>query len=127
MPVRVATSLPASGGLRRAARWDGIFPVRLPQRIVDGAAITALDWAEWWLSPPDFVALKAELASLRTAIRPFDVLASGRVAYRPAAAAARADVAAYAAAGVSWWCEWVDEASGTFDASLAAIERGSPR
>lgn len=126
MPVWVAASLPASGGLRRAARWDGVFPVRVPQRIVDGAAITALDWAEWWLSPPDLVALKAELASLRTAIRPFDVVAGGRVAHRPAAEA-RADVAAYAAAGARWWCAWVDEASGTFDARLAAIERGPPR
>ena len=126
MPIWVAASLPATAGLRRAARWDGIFPVRVPQSILDGAPVTALDWSQWWLSAQDFVALNTELASLRTVTTPFDVVASGRVAQRPAAEA-RAHVAAYAAAGASWWCEWVDEASGSYAASLAAIERGPPR
>ncbi len=126
MPVWVAASLPARAGVRRAARWDGIFPLRVPQSVLDGAPVTALDWAEWWLTPADFVALRAELAALRGTTTPFDVVASGRVAHQ-SAAEARAHVAAYAAAGASWWCEWVDEASGTFDATLAAIERGPPR
>ena len=122
MPIWVAASLPAAAGLRRAARWDGIFPVRVPQNILDGAPVTALDWSQWWLSAQDFVALNTELASLRTATTPFDVVASGRVAQRPAA-----EARAHAAAGASWWCEWVDEASGSYDASLAAIERGPLR
>ncbi len=126
MPVWVAASLPAQAGVRRAARWDGVFPVRVPQSILDGAPVTALDWSQWWLQPKDFVSLLAELASYRTVSTSFDVLASGRVGHWPAAQA-RAHVAAYAAAGASWWCEWVDESPGTFAQTLAAIERGPPR
>ena len=126
MPMWVAASLPARAGVRRAARWDGIFPLRVPQCILDGAPVTALDWAQWWLTPADFVALRMELAALRDSAAPFDIVASGRVAHRPVAEA-QAHVAAYAVAGASWWCEWVDEARGTFDATLAAIERGPPR
>jgi alkanesulfonate monooxygenase SsuD/methylene tetrahydromethanopterin reductase-like flavin-dependent oxidoreductase (luciferase family) len=126
MPIWVAASLPARAGVRRAARWDGIFPVRVPQSVLDGAPVTALDWTQWWLSPADFRALGDELARLRDANTRFDVVASGRVAHRTAAEA-RAEVAAYAAAGASWWCEWVDEASGTFESTLAAIARGPAR
>lgn len=126
MPVWVAASLPARAGVRRAARWDGIFPVQVPQAILDGAPVTALDWTQWWLKPADIAALSAELAALRSATTPFDIVASGRVAHQPQAQA-REQVAAFAAAGASWWCEWVDEASGTFAATLAGIERGPPR
>lgn len=126
MPVWVAASLPARAGVRRAARWDGIFPVQVPQAILDGAPVTALDWTQWWLKPADIAALSAELVALRSATTPFDIVASGRVAHQPQTLA-REQVAAFAAAGASWWCEWVDEASGTFAATLAGIERGPPR
>lgn len=126
MPIWVAASLPARAGVRRAARWDGIFPVRVPQAILDGAPVTALDWTAWWLAPADIAALVSEVTALRPGGTPFEVVASGRVAHLPPAAA-REHVAAFAAAGASWWCEWVDETRGTFEATLAAIGRGPPR
>ncbi len=126
MPVWVAASLPAQAGVRRAARWDGVFPVRVPQDILDGASVTALDWSQWWLKPQDFLSLVADITSYRTLTTPFDVLASGRVAHWPAAQA-RAHVAAYAAAGANWWCEWVDESIGTYASTLAAIAQGPSR
>ncbi len=126
MPVWVAASLPARAGVRRAARWDGIFPVRVPRSVLDGAPVTALDWREWWLRPDELGELKAEVLALRDANTPLEVVASGRVTDLGHAEACAA-VAAYAAAGASWWCEWVDEAPGSFAATLAAIERGPPR
>ncbi len=126
MPIWVAASLPARAGVRRAARWDGIFPVCVPQSILDGAPVTALDWREWWLSPADIGALTTEIQALRSSETVFDVAASGRVCGLPAAQA-HAVTAAFAAAGATWFCEWVDEAPGTFAATLAAIERGPPR
>lgn len=126
MPIWVAASLPAEAGLRRAVRWDGVFPVRVPQAVLDGAPVTALDWRDWWLTPTELGALAARLAAMRGGLAGFDLLASGRLADAPRAAAA-ATIAAFAAAGATWYCEWVDEAVGSFDQALAGIERGPPR
>ena len=111
---------------RGAAGWDGIFPVRVPQNILDGAPVTALDGSQWWLTPQDFVAVAADIGKYRTTSGRCDVLASGHVAHWPSAQA-RAHVAAYGDAGATWWCEWVDEAAGRFAQTLAAIDRGPPR
>lgn len=124
MPIWVAATLPAKAGVRRAARWDGVVPVRLPRRRKAEVA-GATDWSEWWLDAAEFATLVNDVEALRTTTVPFDFVASGRVAHCTEAAAL-ALVAGYAEAGATWWLEWVDEAPGTADATLAAIRRGPP-
>ncbi|HEX5505821.1 MAG TPA: LLM class flavin-dependent oxidoreductase [Thermomicrobiales bacterium] len=88
IPIWVACTWPHRAPLRRAARWDGVFPLREDAR----------------LTPDDVRAIRADVARQRTADAPFDVLVSGETpGERPAAWGAI--VAPYIEAGATWWIE----------------------
>ncbi len=122
IPVWVAASLPARAGLRRAARWDGVFPVRVPTDFEPGSSL-AIDWSQWWPDSAEFGAMVAYVEARRTSRAPFDYVASGRLGE---AGCGAEPAAAFAATGATWWCHWVEEARGTFAATLAAVRRGPP-
>ncbi len=123
IPIWIAAALPATAGLRRAARWHGVFPLRLPETLAHGD-VTTVPWPEWWLSPDE---LRAALARVNEfgANKTCDAVACGRISAR-AGRDARAEMRRYAAAGATWWFEWIDDAPGSFDTTLAAIARGLP-
>jgi alkanesulfonate monooxygenase SsuD/methylene tetrahydromethanopterin reductase-like flavin-dependent oxidoreductase (luciferase family) len=93
IPIWIAGVWPGTRPFRRAARWDGIFPI--------GRNGT--------LKPDDFRDMRAYIDKHRTATTPFDVVFDGR-AHEVAAEERGAHVASYAAAGVTWWLEsvWPD-------------------
>ncbi|MGD9601886.1 MAG: LLM class flavin-dependent oxidoreductase [Gammaproteobacteria bacterium] len=125
MPVWVAAARPAEAGFRRAARWDGCFPVKFPESGLpeDG---TPIDWTQWWLSPAELAASVALVRGLRSdSEAPFDFIASGRTLYGSSDAAET--LQAYRAAGATWWFEWLQEAPGTFESTLEAVRQGPPR
>lgn len=107
-PIWVAGVWPGTRPFRRAAQWDGIVPTGRTGP----------------LSPADISAMLAYIAAHRTATTPFDVVYSGRTHEQPRAEAA-ATVAAFAAAGVTWWLEsfW---AEATADEVHAVIAQGPP-
>lgn len=124
MPIWVAATLPARAGVRRALRWDGIVPVRLPRTAAAHVA-GATDWSQWWLSADELAVLVGEIEHGHPAGAAFDIVASGRIAFeRPATALST--IADYADAGANWWLEWVDETPGSAARTLAAIHRGPP-
>jgi alkanesulfonate monooxygenase SsuD/methylene tetrahydromethanopterin reductase-like flavin-dependent oxidoreductase (luciferase family) len=90
IPVWIAGVWPGTRPFRRAARWDGIFPI--------GRTGT--------LSPDDIRRMRSYIDDYRTATTPFDVVFGGR-AHELETAARSAHVAEYAAAGVTWWLESV--------------------
>ncbi len=101
--------------LRRAARWDGFVPAN-----EDG-----------YLARETFARDVARVRQLRTeagaaAAAPYDMVASGST---PAGdpAAALDTVAAFEAAGATWWMEIVSDWLGGLDAIRARIEAGPPR
>lgn len=127
MPVWIAASLPARAGLRRAARWDGVFPVQVPARLRDGDVGASAGWPEWWPEPASFARSVAWVTDARGGvIADFDFVASGRLAGAPGGAAA-ARIRAFGEAGATWWFDWIDEAPGTFAASRDAVAAGPPR
>lgn len=125
LPIWVGAAQPARAGFRRAARWDGCFPIRFPAEALDNLG-GPIDWSEWWLSAEDFAASVALIRELRADEEtPFDHVASGRTVYDDGDAGAT--LSAYAAAGATWWCEWLLDAPGTFEQTLEAVRRGPPR
>jgi alkanesulfonate monooxygenase SsuD/methylene tetrahydromethanopterin reductase-like flavin-dependent oxidoreductase (luciferase family) len=118
MPIWVGAARPSLAGFRRAARWDGCFPLKIPQ--ARGAG-----WQDWWLSPVEFAEVHALMQAWRAAATtPFDCVASGRTL--GGEVDARATLAAYRAAGANWWFEWVPDEPGTWARTLAAVRRGPP-
>jgi len=86
-PVWVAAHWPNRAPLRRAARWDGVFPEH-----TDGNRLSPSELAELL----DYVGQHRETAS------PFDAVIGGRSADLGAT-----ELAAYAAAGLTWWLEGI--------------------
>lgn len=109
IPIWVAGVWPGTRPFRRAARWDGIIPTG----------------RHGMLSPDHIRDMRAYIDSHRNATTPFEVVFQGR-AHEQTAAERESHVAAYAAAGVTWWLEsvWPDVALSEVQ---AIIHRGPPR
>ena len=103
IPVWVAVTWPHRRPLRRAARWDGVAPIRVGERGLEP------------VTPDDVREMLAIVRELRETDEPFDVLMwvlSGTTA----------SAAEYEAAGVTWIVEsasgeagWLDDVRGVID------------
>jgi alkanesulfonate monooxygenase SsuD/methylene tetrahydromethanopterin reductase-like flavin-dependent oxidoreductase (luciferase family) len=84
-PIWVAAHSPNRAPLRRAARWDGVFPEH-----ADGSRLSPMELAE----------LLDYVRQHRAAPDPFDAVIAGR-----SADVGAEELGAYAAAGLTWWLE----------------------
>lgn len=91
IPIWVGGWWPNKRPLRRAARWDGVCPIK------GGGTITPEEWRE----------LLAYVQKHRTSSTPFDAVHSGATPGDNPSQAAEL-VKPYAEAGVTWWIEPVD-------------------
>jgi alkanesulfonate monooxygenase SsuD/methylene tetrahydromethanopterin reductase-like flavin-dependent oxidoreductase (luciferase family) len=94
-PVWVAAHWPNRAPLRRAARWDGVFPEH-----AGGGR----------LSPAELAELLAYVHENRVGSEPFDAVIAGR-----SAELARGELADYAAAGATWWLESISPSDPLID------------
>ena len=95
IPVLVAGTWPAKPPFRRAARWDGAFPMK-----VEGGRIVPM-------TPEDVRGVARYVAGHRTADGPFELVVAGETPGDDRAAGAGI-VAAYKEVGVTWWIESID-------------------
>ncbi|MEU8209501.1 LLM class flavin-dependent oxidoreductase [Micromonospora sp. NPDC049044] len=113
VPVWVGGSIQAGAVRRRAARADGIVPYKLTD--TDG-------WSDF--TPDEVDELVRALPATRADGQPFDVAIGGR-RRRPDERAERAYLDQLAAAGATWWLEFVPV--GDPVAMRAAVTRGPLR
>jgi alkanesulfonate monooxygenase SsuD/methylene tetrahydromethanopterin reductase-like flavin-dependent oxidoreductase (luciferase family) len=96
IPIWVAGMWPTRAPFRRAARWDGVFPMKADLSII---------------SPDEVRDIASYVASHRTATGGYDFALGADLPNAPRAtrdearAAFRQHVASYADAGVTWWIE----------------------
>lgn len=108
IPVWVAGVWPNKPPFRRAARWDGVFPLGRTSPFLDAGAIR------------DVVTY---VRSHRSDGTPFDVIVGGR-----SVNAGDTDTAAAAgAAGATWWLEWAESKPGSLAAMTTRVLAGPPR
>jgi probable F420-dependent oxidoreductase len=116
IPVWVGSLRPGpEAPLRRAARWDGFYPA-------SDESFVPLD-----VFARDVVRVRELRATAGIGPEvPYDISAGGST---PAGdpAAARDTVAAFEAAGATWWQEIVSDWLGGLDAMRARIDAGPPR
>ena len=108
IPIWLAGVWPGTRPFRRAAEWDGVFPIGRSGDV----------------QPDDVRALLAYVDRYRTAASAFDVVVGGRAHERSAGEVAPL-LAEYAAAGTTWWLEsfWAEAQAADV---RAIIERGPP-
>jgi alkanesulfonate monooxygenase SsuD/methylene tetrahydromethanopterin reductase-like flavin-dependent oxidoreductase (luciferase family) len=128
IPIWLAATWPVRAPFRRAARWDGAWPIR---RDAYGIAVE--------LTPQDireiveFVAGEraaagpaATNASATGAAAPFDIMVHG-VTPADDAARAAAITQPLAEAGATWWTERINSTRGTFEQMRERVRSGPPR
>ena len=120
IPVWLAATWPVRAPFRRAAQWDGVWPLR---RNPDGTAAP--------LSPEDVRGVREVITEERAAAgRPvaeaFDVLVHGVTAGDDPARDAET-TRALAEAGATWWTERINPSRGSIDDMRRRIAAGPPR
>lgn len=117
IPVWVAGVWPNKPPFRRAARWDGLFPLgrglSFTEQMTPAAIAEAAAYA------------RSHQTGERAAV-PFDLVHWGITAGDDPGAD-RDLVAGYAAVGVTWWVENFNNERGTLEAQRARIRKGPPR
>jgi probable F420-dependent oxidoreductase len=91
IPIWVAGLWPARAPFRRAARWDGVFPLNQADLMQD-------------LLPHQVREIAAYLREVRSSDEPFEILHRGSTSGEDRAQDLES-VAAYAEAGATWWLE----------------------
>jgi alkanesulfonate monooxygenase SsuD/methylene tetrahydromethanopterin reductase-like flavin-dependent oxidoreductase (luciferase family) len=112
IPIWVAGYWPNKAPFRRAARWDGVFPIK---RGATGD--------EQPMEPDDVRAVLAYMRELRSEPAPLDVTVAGYIGEMERAAAT-ALLDEYAAAGVTWWQEGFLPQEASLDAVRERVRRG---
>lgn len=113
IPVWVAGMWPNQRPMRRAAAWDGVFPLKA------GADF------DYQMTPQELADVRAFVADERADDRPFDLVHAGLLSGDRATDEAR--VAAYAEAGVTWWLEHIYPGRMTAAETRDFIRLGPPR
>ena len=109
IPIWVAGLWPNKPPFRRAARWDGVFPIGRERQ----------------MTPDDVREMLAYMEPYRTSAGPFEVVMVGS-AYDQGQEAGDAHLAALADAGVTWWLEGFNPQDTAADVR-ARIQQGPPR
>lgn len=115
IPIWVGGNWPHRGVIRRAARWDGF---------VGGKTGATGDYE--LLTPTDVIALIADIARERSASEPPEIVLGG-AERGPDIEADRARIAELAAAGATWWAEYVTSEAGGLEGMRARIAAGPIR
>jgi alkanesulfonate monooxygenase SsuD/methylene tetrahydromethanopterin reductase-like flavin-dependent oxidoreductase (luciferase family) len=115
IPIFVAGAWPRRAPLRRAARFDGIAPLKVGA----GGDLVAL-------GADDLGELLAVVRAHRPGGEPLEVLVGG---WTPGddPAAARATVEPLAEAGMTWWSEGLEPRRGSLAAMRERVRQGPPR
>lgn len=107
IPIWVAGVWPSRPPFRRAARWDGVFPLTRTSPLP---------------TPSQIREIRAYISKHRTATAAFDFIVGGGTA-TPSQCDA---VVASADAGATWWLEWLVPDRGTFEEMRARVLAGPP-
>jgi alkanesulfonate monooxygenase SsuD/methylene tetrahydromethanopterin reductase-like flavin-dependent oxidoreductase (luciferase family) len=113
IPIWVAGAWPRPGPLRRAARFDGSFPLKVDRQ----GELVRLD-------ADDLRELLAIVRAHREHTGPFDVMLGGTTPDDPTAA--RDVIEPLVEAGMTWWSETIDPRQGDLETWRRRVRQGPP-
>jgi alkanesulfonate monooxygenase SsuD/methylene tetrahydromethanopterin reductase-like flavin-dependent oxidoreductase (luciferase family) len=111
IPIWIGGSWPKKPPFRRAAHYDGVIPVAGDLKTM--------------LTPEQVREIVRYIQRFRNTAAPFDIVQIGSTASH-SLDQARKTVAAYAAAGATWWLESISPSNLSVDVVEAHIRRGAP-
>jgi hypothetical protein len=112
IPIWVGGMWPHKPAFRRAARWDGVYPIMVDET-----------YEFTPMSPATFAEILSFVAEHRTVETPFDCVAGGSLIDEPDG---RAVVTLWGEAGATWWVESVPFPPRPVEEFLSYVEAGPP-
>ena len=109
VPIWVAGQWPNRAPMRRAVRWDGVFPAKQTFEVME---------------PDELREVVAHVRPHRDSDTPFDIVLAAETPDDPDKSAGV--VAPYAEAGLTWWLEALHGQRGPIEAMRERIRRGPP-
>jgi alkanesulfonate monooxygenase SsuD/methylene tetrahydromethanopterin reductase-like flavin-dependent oxidoreductase (luciferase family) len=109
IPIWVGGYWPNRAPFRRAARWDGAFPLK----------------HAGGMTPKDFVDVKSFIDAQRVADAPYDLVSMGYLLDQPGEKRSKS-LESFSAVGVNWWLESFFRQKDDYDKLMARIEGGPP-
>jgi alkanesulfonate monooxygenase SsuD/methylene tetrahydromethanopterin reductase-like flavin-dependent oxidoreductase (luciferase family) len=107
-PVWIACMLPSRRALVRAARWDGVVPMKAGAQGIE------------FVNPDDVASIVSEVRERRGSLDDFAVVVN-------AGPPPTASVSEFEAAGATWWMTSMGEFPGWIDVLREIVEAGPPR
>ncbi|GCE24258.1 LLM class flavin-dependent oxidoreductase [Dictyobacter kobayashii] len=114
IPIWIGGFWPRKAPALRAARWDGFCPAKVADAQGDGS-----------IKPHDIQAIHTFVSEQRANQAPFDLVAGGN-SPGDDPVRARAHVEPFAAAGATWWVEFILPDPGESKQALTRIQQGPP-
>ena len=125
IPVWVAGTYGFKAPLRRATRWDGVFPLSMKVEELRKPSESIRNWSSMWLKPSELSEIMATISHYRGSLYGFDVVNSGST-LRDSEKDARDKVKKYVKVGSSWWLEWILDSPNLVDDYKELIMKGPP-
>lgn len=115
-PIWVAATLPATAGLKRALKWDGVFPVSRPSEENENGG-----WADWLPSFEEFnYVIEFVKDNLDADKLPqFDFVASVILGEKKVKGTSISD---FENSGATWMFHWIDESVVDIDSAFNLIK-----
>ncbi len=110
IPIWVGGFWPREGPFKRAARWDGVLPLRLPEKLPQ---------------PQDLREIVEFIQKHRHVSRPFDVVNIGWTTGNKKKDSDKLE--RYAESGMTWWLESLFTKRDSPGATRSLVQRGPPR
>ena len=126
IPAWIAGTYGNKSPFRRAARWDGVFPLKMDVDMLRKPSECVRNWSSMWLNPDQLAEIVDYVKKRRGSLTGFDVANSGSILGDSKKFAER-KIRQFEKVGASWWLEWILDAPNLVDDYKELIERGPPR
>jgi alkanesulfonate monooxygenase SsuD/methylene tetrahydromethanopterin reductase-like flavin-dependent oxidoreductase (luciferase family) len=119
IPIWIGGQWPGTKPVRRAAKWDGVFPI---PKASEGGTLSDGDTVGITLSHDDIVDIKSLLRAAGNTRQDFDIATGGSTADPDDTS----QVEAVASAGATWWIEVAQAFSHSLEQVKDRIRQGPP-
>ncbi len=125
IPIWIGGTYGNKPPFRRAAKWDGVFPIKMDIDELLQPVESVRNWTSMWLKPSQLSEITELIVKYRGSLVGFDVANSGSI-LNISEKEAKEKIKMFENVGASWWLEWILDAPSLVDDYKELIMKGPP-
>lgn len=126
IPTWIAGTYGNKAPFRRAARWDGVFPLKMDVDELRKPSDSVRNWPSTWMSTTQLAEVVDYIKKRRGSLNGFEVACSGST-LGDSDSVASEKAQEFEESGATWWLEWILDAPNLVDKYEELIKKGPPR